>query len=204
MKCKMRTWVGIVCLAIVNAGCSTAIRGTSESLHIGSNPEPAECVLTRDGETLGKVTTPGQITVKRDRKPIDVHCTKDGYDDGREVMNSRADHYGYFYYGPSIVAGVVAISALVDMASGANLHYHTAVMVKLESLSAADQAARGERAKPKAAPTAQAVSTAAPSPPVTPSSAPSTPAAVAPADSASVPQAPAPIPPAQGMSRSRL
>jgi hypothetical protein len=81
VKQKAWTWTFVICLTVAGTGCATVGKGTSQSIQIGSSPEGAECVFTREGETLGKLTTPGPITVKRDKRPINVVCVKDGHEE---------------------------------------------------------------------------------------------------------------------------
>jgi hypothetical protein len=144
------TWAVALGVIGVLSGCATASTGTSQSIKVGSTPDGAECVFTRDGQTLQKITTPGSITVKRDKRPITVVCAKDGYEESRAVMNSQTEFQTVG--GPGIIGGIIAIGALVDMSSGANNRYQTALMVNLEPLSSADAAAAAARPKPPAVP----------------------------------------------------
>jgi len=136
----------LLCLALVVTGCATASKGRSQTIHVGSKPEGAICAFTREGESLGTVNTPAAITVTRSKAPINVLCTKPGYDDARTVMNSLTLTGPS---GPGIIGGVMAIGTVIDMASGADTNYQTALMVSLEPLSAADQAARPGKPAPK-------------------------------------------------------
>ncbi|HEY2876554.1 MAG TPA: hypothetical protein VGJ56_31860, partial [Reyranella sp.] len=76
-------------LAPTLAGCATITTGTTQPINFDSEPQQAECTLTREGETLGKITTPAPLTIKRHASTIHVVCRKAGYEDGRIVMNSR-------------------------------------------------------------------------------------------------------------------
>jgi len=149
-----RIWVVLLCVAGAVSSCSTAVKGTSQTIQVGSTPEGAECVFVRDGQTIGKLTTPGPVTVTRDKKPINVVCTKSGHEEATAVLNSLTTSTGL--YGPGIIGAVFAASALVDMASGADTRYQTALMVKLERLSAADQTAAGQATAISAPKTASA------------------------------------------------
>ncbi len=131
----------LIGLGIAVSGCATVVRGTSQTIAIGSTPDGAACVFSRDGQTLATVTTPGSITVQRDRKPINVACTKEGYEEGRGVMNSRRDS-SYYPVPLPLVFGIVTLAGqLTDTATGANNHFETSLMMTLEPLSAADRAA---------------------------------------------------------------
>jgi hypothetical protein len=81
MNLKWLARIAIICGTIASSGCATVGRGTSQSIHVGSNPEGAECVFSREGQTLGKLITPGPITVRRSKAPINVVCTKNGHED---------------------------------------------------------------------------------------------------------------------------
>ncbi|HET6220860.1 MAG TPA: hypothetical protein VFE11_01790 [Dongiaceae bacterium] len=153
-------------LAACVSGCASAVRGTSQTIHVGSTPEGAECTFTREGATVATTTTPGAITVKRERKPINVVCTKAGHEEARAVMNATTSPSPYVPLVGivPVVGAVAAVGSLADAASGANNHYQTALMVKLEPMSAADLAAAATR-PPPAAPAATA-------PPAVPSGAP--------------------------------
>ena len=128
----------IIGSAIAIGGCSTVSTGTSQAIYVGSMPDGADCVFTREGQTLGKVTTPGPITVKRNENAIAVLCTKEGYEEARAILNpvTRAGVVG----GPGLIGMAINAGGLIDSASGANIRYQTAVMLKLEPLSAADRA----------------------------------------------------------------
>jgi hypothetical protein len=160
--------IALIALGVAVSGCATAVRGTSQSIPVGSTPEGAECTFTQNGRTVGTVTTPGRITVKREQRSIDVVCTKEGHEEARAVMNSLKDGSPYIYSGLGIISLVTAIGSLTDQASGANNSYQTALMVKLEPLSDADKAARAA-ARVAASPTtpagaANTVASVAPSP----------------------------------------
>jgi hypothetical protein len=156
MSNKGWAWTAIACLVIANSGCATVGKGPNQSIHVGSTPEGAECVFTREGQRLGTVTTPGPITVQRGKAPINVVCTKNGHEDARAVLNSLGTTGAIMPIG--LIGLVISAATLVDMASGADTHYQTALMVKLEPLSAADQTAA------LAAPTKAAMPSAAVTP----------------------------------------
>ena len=139
---KVTRAIALMALGVAVSGCATAVRGTSQSIPVGSTPEGAECTFTRAGQMVGRVTTPGSIRVSRDQRAIDVVCTKEGHEEARAVMNSLKDGSPYIYTGVGIISLVSAIGSLTDHASGATNSYQTALMVKLEPLSEADKAAR--------------------------------------------------------------
>jgi hypothetical protein len=130
------TSLAAVAMALSLPGCATITTGTTQPLDVTSSPAGAECTLAREGARLGTVTTPGNLTIKRSRQPITVVCTKEGYEEGRTIMNSHAETTTY---GNAIIGGIVGMA--IDNSTGANGRYDPSVAVELTAMSAADQAA---------------------------------------------------------------
>jgi hypothetical protein len=128
------------------AGCATVTTGTSQPINIDSEPQAAECTLLREGQTLGTITTPAPLTIKRHASTIHVVCKKAGYEDGRIVMNSR---YETASAGNFLIGGVIGV--IVDSSSGASSRYESNVLIRLTPLSPADQAAAVVARKPEPA-----------------------------------------------------
>jgi hypothetical protein len=158
-------WSSLVIAALLTtalSGCATASLGSRQRVYISSEPSGAECGLTREGEDLGKVTTPGSREITRSRKPINVVCTKAGYEEARSVMNSMTQGSPIIAPGGSgvaggIVSGVFALGSVVDMSSGADTHY-TPLRLTLTPLSAADREAAASASPAPAQPAPSAVS----------------------------------------------
>lgn len=144
-------------LAASVSGCATVTTGTTQPINIDSDPQAAECTLTREGNVLGTVTTPAPLTIKRHASTIHVVCRKPGYEDGRSVMNSRFESASA---GNFLVGGIIGV--MVDASSGANSRYESNVMVRLTPMSPADQAAAATR--PPSTPAPQPVAAPAPQP----------------------------------------
>jgi hypothetical protein len=124
------------------AGCATVTTGTTQPINIDSEPQQAECTLTREGLALGTVTTPAPLTIKRHASTVHVVCKKPGYEDGRLVMNSRFETASA---GNFLLGGIIGV--MVDASSGANSRYESNVLVRLMPMSPADQAAAVAAAK---------------------------------------------------------
>jgi hypothetical protein len=134
-------------MTVLLGGCATVTTGTTQSINIDSDPQAAECTLTREGAALGTVTTPSPLTIKRHAATVHVVCKKPGYEDGRTVMNSRFETASA---GNFLVGGIIGV--MVDASSGANSRYDTHVMVRLTPMSPADQAAAAARGPTTPAP----------------------------------------------------
>ena len=129
----------LVC-ASASACASLVGEGSSQTIAIMSNPSGATCVLTRHGETIGKVETPGNIVVKRRKYDITIKCDKPGYAQAEYVNKSGLS---------SMVAGNVAadliltagISSIVDSANGADNEYTPTVVISLNPVAGAQPVA---------------------------------------------------------------
>ena len=66
----------VVCVS-ASACASLVGEGSSQNIAIMTNPSGATCTLTRHGDTIGKVETPGNILVKRRKYDINIKCAKD-------------------------------------------------------------------------------------------------------------------------------
>ena len=101
------------------SGCATVATGGSQAIHIQSQPADAQCTLTREGQTLGRLVTPGDITVTLSRHPIRVNCRKTDYQDTAEFLVARYEPLRLLNLVP--VVGIVGDAA--DYASGAYVQY---------------------------------------------------------------------------------
>ncbi len=125
----------LVC-ASASACASLVGEGSSQTIAIMTNPSGATCNLTRHGENIGKVETPGNIVVKRRKYDITIKCDKPGYAQAEYVNKSGLS---------SMVAGNVAadliltagLSSIVDSASGADNEYTPTVVLSLNPITAA-------------------------------------------------------------------
>ncbi len=118
-------------LALMAAGCSSIIEGTSQTLSFDSNPSGAECTLNRNGMAIGSVRTPGGLTVKKTKHDINLVCHKDGYQDATAFLKS--DVAGATA-GNIILGG--GIGWAIDSASGADNKYNEHTTVTLVPLAA--------------------------------------------------------------------
>jgi hypothetical protein len=180
MKALVRACAALA-LATLSGACASMTTGTTQSISVTSEPSEADCTLTRDGQSLGTIKTPGPVKVKRDARAIQVTCKKDGHEEGLSIVNSRFEGATM---GNLILGGAVGLA--VDVASGASNRYDDTVMVKLAPLPGW-QPPPQPPAQPAPPPASPAVVSASPRP--------ADPIEEAP---------PAPIAPGSGMSRSRL
>lgn len=151
----MRPVAALAALAWLVGGCATVTTGTTQPINIDSDPQGAECTLMREGQTLATVRTPQQPTIKRHAATLQVTCRKDGYEEGRVVLNSRFESSSA---GNALVGGIIGM--MVDASSGANSKYDSYVLVRMTALGPADKAAA--RAAPVAASQATAATPPAP------------------------------------------
>ena len=125
-------------LMLALGGCASITSGTTQEIRVSSDPDGADCTLTHEGESLGTVTTPGKMKVKRESRMIRVDCRKDGYEDGRVYMNA---HYETATVGNIVFLPVATLAMAVDQHSGASYGYDEVVLVRLTPLTPGQVAA---------------------------------------------------------------
>jgi len=121
------------------------MNGSNQTIQVVSRPDGAECIFSRGTTQLAKVVTPGPVVVPRDRRPIDVVCTIEGYSDARTVMHSTAADGSPLVHLASAAAPApiymrFAVSTVVNKIFGARPTYETVLTVDLESVSSAGPA----------------------------------------------------------------
>ena len=117
-------------ISLASTGCATAIRGSTQSILVASEPAGADCTLSREDQQLGKVTTPGQITISRNPHLARIVCTKAGYQDNIVLVYAKGASPSFIPF-PGPVALLFGASALVDNRTGAAYRYEPSVMVWL-------------------------------------------------------------------------
>jgi hypothetical protein len=122
--------LAIVSSAGLASGCATIATGGVQAINIQSQPSGAACTLTREGQTLGSLLTPGQITVSRSKAAIQVTCRKAGYQDTGEFLVATHEPLALLDLVP-VVAVVTLPAHAVDMASGAYAQYPNELRVWL-------------------------------------------------------------------------
>lgn len=133
------------CVVVVS-GCASVTGGNVQKMYVqtqekdGASVTGADCVLSNDKGSW-KLTSPGDTSVVRSNKPMEVKCDKASSPQGVATVESatRAAMFGNL-----IVGGVVG--AVIDHSSGAAYEYAEIVKVVMGDVVAI--------AAPKAAPSA--------------------------------------------------
>lgn len=116
-----------LCIAgmLVTGACATITAEKEQTVRILTTPEDgASCTVTNGEQTWEVESTPGEVTVPRAFKKLDVICsTKEagGTQDAQAGTRGRA-------YGNILLLGV---PALVDAATGAGYEYPEEITVPL-------------------------------------------------------------------------
>ncbi|MEL7542473.1 MAG: hypothetical protein AAGJ70_01730 [Pseudomonadota bacterium] len=109
-------------------GCASITKGTTQAVAVNTIPQGASCVLNREGDgTIGNVAlTPGNVSISKSSKNIQVTCEKAGYQPTTAVMNSELE---VMSAGNLIFGGIVGIA--IDAGTGAMNKYDGAITVPL-------------------------------------------------------------------------
>lgn len=119
-------------------GCATVATRGMQTILVESEPAGAECVLSRSGTELGKVTTPGRLSISNGSSSVRVSCSKDGFHESQVFLRARVDPRSAF--GNFVLGG--AVGNLVDQQTGADHRYEPSVMLWLAPNAAEDASPR--------------------------------------------------------------
>jgi hypothetical protein len=124
--------LGVIATAIVvgtmMSGCSTIIKGTSQSIAISTPPVTgANCTLT-SSQGSWSVSTPGAVTVERSKEDIQARCAKEGYEDAVAMIPSNFEGWTV---GNLVFGGLIGVG--VDAATGAMNQYPKAFQIPMQA-----------------------------------------------------------------------
>ena len=114
-------WLGALLLAL--PGCATVVDGYTQPITLQTEPQGATCDLVRAGQGLGRVVTPGTVTVRRGRNDIVVTCTRPGSQAVQLTLTSS--------FTGTTVGNVVSwgpLGLVVDGVNGADYRYRSKLL----------------------------------------------------------------------------
>ncbi len=131
--------IAVLAVLIVLSGCATVMEGTGQSVSINSDPSGALCKVSREGGTLGDVSsTPGSIHIDKSKNDLSVTCQKAGF---QTATIAQSPHFVGTTFGNIILGGLVG--AAVDAATGADYVYPDNIHVALSPLPSSPPTAEG-------------------------------------------------------------
>jgi hypothetical protein len=113
------------------SGCASIVGGgTSQDISVMTSPPGATCVFYRQGDPIGTVQTPGNLTVKRRKYDITIKCNKQGYDEASYLNHSGLSDMVAANVAADLIV-TAGISSIVDSADGADNDYTSSVVIGL-------------------------------------------------------------------------
>jgi len=123
----MLSRIGLILLLGGMSGCAAIVEGRYQTIKVHSEPSEAECVISREGLTLGTIPkTPGSIIVTKDFKDLDIACRKPGYQDSLHVNKSDVSGAAIL---TALLIGPAALQ--IDVDAGAIRKYNEEVVIPL-------------------------------------------------------------------------
>ncbi len=123
----MLVLAALAALAMLNAGCATLTKGSTQTVTVDTDPSGAVCTLTRDSKPLAVVNpTPGSIPISKSSGAVSVICKKDKYLDAAGTMTSQ---FQAITFGNILFGGLIGVA--IDAASGASHEYPALVTITL-------------------------------------------------------------------------
>jgi hypothetical protein len=147
-------------------GCVSVFEGTSQDIHVATSPAGATCAFERQSQNIGTiVSTPGVLTVRKNKYDITIRCDKPGYE--QAAYNNHSGVSGAIAANIAVdILLTAGIASIIDSANGADNKYDS--VVNLTMIPAAPQVVG--TVLPTAPPLPVAVSldtsSASPTPPV--------------------------------------
>lgn len=113
-------------LAAILTGCATIVSGTQQNVFVDTpHVAGAECKLTDSKNGSWYLdSTPGSVSVLKGNGPMNIVCTKAGYERG---VVSVDEEVAGATFGNIVLGGGIGI--FVDAASGAAQHYPDKVII---------------------------------------------------------------------------
>lgn len=139
MKIKI---IGLIGLAISLSACSTVVNGSNQLVTFNTGDvDGAKCTVTggSDNSVNERFVSPAEVKIPRSKKKLNVACSKSGYEDATQAVNSKiegttADNI--------LLGGVVGIG--VDALTGAIYKYPDVVSIMMNAMGGASDEAVSE------------------------------------------------------------
>ena len=117
-------------LIILPSACSTVVEGSDQPMTLLTNPDGAKCTLSRDGAVISAISsTPGSVVVSKSKDEIVANCTREGYLEALETIESGATGWSAGNIAFGLLGG--GIGLIIDSASGAMNKYPETVTIHL-------------------------------------------------------------------------
>ena len=112
-------------------GCVSVFEGTSQDIHVATSPSGAMCTFERQGQNIGTiVSTPGVLTVRKNKYDITIKCEKPGYE--QASYNNHSGVSGAIAANIAVdILLTAGIASIVDSANGADNKYDSVVNLTL-------------------------------------------------------------------------
>src|SRR5947208_2016230 len=79
----------VAAVGFVVSGCATVFEGLHQNIAVATSPAAATCEFERQGQSIGSIsTTPGTLSVRKDKHDILIKCTKPGYQETQYLNHS--------------------------------------------------------------------------------------------------------------------
>ena len=108
-------------------GCATLTTGSVQTIVVESDPDGANCIISRSGRSISYVNpTPGSFVLRKDKDELQISCDLEGYFPTVATLDSN---FQGATLGNVFLGGIVGIG--IDALSGAANKYPDSVKVTL-------------------------------------------------------------------------
>jgi len=132
----VRALAAVVLLGTALSGCASIIKGSSEDIALNTTPvSGASCSLKNGVGEWTASSTPATVKVERSKTNIQVHCSKQGYQDGTTQV---ASGFQLWTLGNVLIGGLIGVG--IDWGTGAINDYPSTVNVPMAPVTGDNQA----------------------------------------------------------------
>ena len=118
-----------VVAALAISGCASIAQGTTQLVHVDTNPSGATCTIAREGNMLhSEFQAPQSLQVDRDKDPLVVTCKKEGFANTTLHIQSEVEAMAA---GNILAGGPIGLG--IDAATGALRKYPANIIVPMRT-----------------------------------------------------------------------
>ena len=86
---RIQTIAAVAAIGVALSGCATIVDGSKQSVSVSTSPVQGAACTLHNSEGTWYVTTPGSVEVHKTKNDLEITCTKDGFQPGKQVATSK-------------------------------------------------------------------------------------------------------------------
>lgn len=117
----------VIAAMLCCSGCASMFGGTSQEVEVNTEPQGADCTVSRDGKVIGHVNpTPGTISVQKSKHDLSISCIKPEYVAATSTCVSGVEGW---VIANMLFGGLIGLG--IDHATGGVNKYESPIQINL-------------------------------------------------------------------------